>query len=335
MPEITFEQAKEFLNNINSEDKVAIIHDVDSDGFCSGILYYDWCKNKNTEVKHFPFEKISKIKDFELKKYNKVIICDLAADYMAEEVESIKDKQIFFADHHPRNTTLPKEVLEFVTVNDGNLPSSRTAGELTELKSWLSLAGTIVDSGQFYPENLEFINKHLKEIGMTFDEFKKNKSDIIRNFIIYFDKDYNKVFKILNKINSVNEILKLKEYSNPVKLEIEKFVDEFKTKSEKLGYINYFYFEPHFSVKVPVIGIISHQDRNGAYIFATPTSDKNYVSLSLRSNAKKENMPELVKAGISGLEDGSGGGHFSAAGGRILAKDIEKFKQNIVDFAKK
>ena len=49
MPEITFSQAKEFLNNITDKDHVAIIHHDDGDGFCAGILYYDWCKNKNAK----------------------------------------------------------------------------------------------------------------------------------------------------------------------------------------------------------------------------------------------------------------------------------------------
>ena len=335
MPEITFQQAKEFLDNINNKDKVAIIHDVDSDGFCSGILYYDWCKNKNAETEYFPFSRTSKLRDFELEKYNKVIICDLSSDYMTKEVEPIKDKQIFFADHHPRNTKLPEEVLELVTVNDGYFPTSRTAGELTGLKPWLSLIGTIEDAGQLYNENRGFINKYLKEVDMTFNEFKKNVSNVVGNFIIYFDKDYNKIFKILDGIKSVNEISKLKKYSNPVEIEIQKFVNEFKTKGEKFGHVNYFYFEPHFSIKVPVVGIISHQNKNAVYLFATPTSDGKYISLSLRSNSRKESMPKLVKAGITGLKDSSGGGHFSAAGGRILVRDIEKFKQNIRNFVKR
>jgi len=50
MPEITFQQAKEFLNNITRKDKVAVIHHDDGDGFCAGILYYDWCKLKKPKL---------------------------------------------------------------------------------------------------------------------------------------------------------------------------------------------------------------------------------------------------------------------------------------------
>ena len=43
-------------------------------------------------------------------------------------------------------------------------------------------------------------------------------------------------------------------------------------------------------------------------------------------------MADLLKAGIKGLEDGNAGGHAPAAGGIILAKDIDKFKKNIRHF---
>ena len=67
MPKINFNQAKEFLNNITSEDKVAVVHHDDGDGFCSGILLYDWCKKKEAEVKTFTFSiGKSKAKEYDL-----------------------------------------------------------------------------------------------------------------------------------------------------------------------------------------------------------------------------------------------------------------------------
>ena len=118
MPEITFQEAKQFLENITSEDKVAIIHHDDGDGFCSGILYYDWCKSKNATVEHFTYSiGKSHLKEFELEKFNKIIVCDLAPDFMAEEFERIKDKKILYADHHKRDRPIPEEILELVTVD--------------------------------------------------------------------------------------------------------------------------------------------------------------------------------------------------------------------------
>ncbi len=211
MSEITFSQAREFLDEISREDKIAIIHHDDGDGFCSGILFYDWCKNKNAMVKEFTYSiHKSKLKNFDLEEFNKVIVCDLASGFMAEELELIKDKRILYLDHHPRDVSLPKEVLEFSTVDNGYIPSSRTAGELTRIKPWLALVGTITDAGDLYPENQDFISEHLKQTRMGLDKFKEDITSTITNFLIYFEGDFDKAFEILQKVNSIGEVSQLK-----------------------------------------------------------------------------------------------------------------------------
>jgi len=135
---------------------------------------------------------------------------------MAEELELIKDKQVLYTDHHPREVPLPKEILELITINQGYIPSSRTTGELTELKPWLSLIGTITDSGNLYPENQNFIDEQLKKINMNLEEFQQNITSVVTNFLTYFDKDLDKAFKILQKINSIEEIKNLKNNSEPI-----------------------------------------------------------------------------------------------------------------------
>lgn len=330
MPEITFQETKDFLNSITSEDKVAIVHHDDGDGFCSGILYYDWCKDKKAEVEQFTYSiRKSKIKNFDLEKFNKVIVCDLASGFIAEELYQIKEKEILYTDHHPRESPLPEKVLELVTITQGYLPSSRTAGELTGLKPWLSLIGTINDSGELYPENQDFIDKNLKQINMTLDEFKENISSKMTNFLVYFHKDFDKAFEILQEVDTVEEISKLKKYSDPVEDEVQKFVEQYEDKKEKLGDVNFYYFEPTLPIKAPICGIIGHRDTNQVYIFATPKSDGKHITLSARSAPKKMNVCKLLKAGVMNLEESAAGGHDSAAGGIILAKDVEKFKTQI------
>ena len=331
MPEITFDQAKEFLEDITSKDKVAIIHHDDGDGFCSGILFYDWCKKQKATVEQFTYEiNKSSLEKLDLEKFNKIIVCDLASNFMAEEFELIRDKQVLYSDHHPREKTIPEEILELVTVDQGYIPSSRTAGELTGIKPWLSLTGTINDAGHKYPENQKFIDEHLKEINMTLEKFREEISSVVTNFLVYFDKKFDEAFEILKDINSIQEIKKLKKYSEPVENETQKFVEEYETKKERLGDINFYYFEPHF--KVPVSGIISQEHDEEIFIFASPKKDGKHISLSARNTSQKRNMADLLRAGINGLEDGNAGGHGAAAGGMILAKDLEKFKKNIRDF---
>ena len=333
MSEITFSQAREFLDEISREDKIAIIHHDDGDGFCSGILFYDWCKNKNAMVKEFTYSiHKSKLKNFDLAEFNKVIVCDLASGFMAEELELIKDKRILYLDHHPRDVSLPKEVLEFSTVDNGYIPSSRTAGELTRIKPWLALVGTITDAGDLYPENQDFISEHLKQTRMGLDKFKEDITSTITNFLIYFEGDFDKAFEILQKVNSIGEVSQLKKYSEAIEDEIEKFIGEYEDKKEKIGDVNFYYFKPHFSIKAPVTGIISQKNHEEIYIFATPKKDGKHLTLSARNTSQKENMANLLRAGVSGLEDGSAGGHPAASGGMILAEDLGKFKRNIKQF---
>jgi single-stranded DNA-specific DHH superfamily exonuclease len=333
MPTITQTQAKEFLDNISEKDKVAVIHHDDSDGFASGILFYDWCKSKKAKTEQFTYSiRTTKLKNLDLEKFNKVIVCDLASDFMAEELELIKEKEIFYTDHHPKERQLPEKTLELITTAQGYIPSSRTAGELTNLKPWLALCGTISDCGHYYPENQDFIDTNLKKLDMTLENFQQNITSVITNLLIYFNKDYDQAFKILQKIKSIKDISELKKYSEPIENEVQKFVTQYKEKKESLGNIDFYYFEPKFSVKGPVCGIISGKDLDRTYIFASPKNKTNKITLSARNTHKRINTVELLKAGINGLEESNAGGHPQAAGGIILAKDLGKFKQNIRNY---
>jgi single-stranded DNA-specific DHH superfamily exonuclease len=167
---------------------------------------------------------------------------------------------------------------------------------------------------------------------MTYEQFKLNITNIVTNFLIYFNENPSKAFKILQKISSLEEISKLKKYSEPVENEIKKFVEEFQTKKEKLGDIDFYYINPHFSIKGAIVGILSQQKTRDVFIFASP-KDK-HITLSARTNDRKKNVIDIIQAGISNLKFGNAGGHPAAAGGIIFAKDLEKFKQNIKDFTK-
>ncbi|MCK4996924.1 DHH family phosphoesterase [Candidatus Pacearchaeota archaeon] len=336
MGKITFEEAKEFLNKITNEDKVAIIHHDDGDGFCSGILYYDWCKEAGAEVEEFTYViSKSKIKDFDLKKFNKIIFTDLASGFMAEQLNIISDKEVFYTDHHPEEGVFPKEILTFITDKDGYIPSSRTAGKLTGIKPFLALTGTITDSGDLYAENDEFINSHLDKLGISLDDFKKDISSVISNTLSYLDKNHKKAFELLHELESIVDVKGLRKYADKIEDEIEKFVNEFEEEKEMIASANFYYFEPVLNVKGPVTGIISHSDHKKIYIFASPKEDGKYISLSARNTSQNPSMVEMLRAGVEGLEDGNAGGHPPAAGGMIHAKDLDKFKDNIREFLEK
>jgi single-stranded DNA-specific DHH superfamily exonuclease len=329
MPKINFKQAKEFLDNITNEDKVAVIHHDDGDGFCSGVLFYDWCKQKGAGVEAFSFSiNKSKIKDYDLKKFNKIIITDLASGFVAEQLDYISDKEVFYTDHHPEEGVFPKEILTLITSKGEYFPSSRTAQELTGLKPWLGLAGTISDAGELYKENEDYINNNLKNTGLSLDKFKEKITSVITNTLIYFDKNEDKAFDIIKNLNSIEEIESLKKYSNPVEDEIQKFVNEYGKKGERLGSVNFYSINPEFSIKTAVSSILSRNNPEEVFIFASSKND-GLISLSARNIVGKLTAKKVLAAGVKNLEDSRSGGHEVAAGGIIQAKDLEKFKENI------
>jgi len=105
-----------------------------------------------------------------------------------------------------------------------------------------------------------------------------------------------------------------------------------KTKKERLNDINFYYFEPKFSIKGIVANIISTKTNEEAFIFATPQKETNKITISARTQNDKRDLREILKAGVEGLEESNTGGHKRAVGGILKAEDIDKFKKNIRNF---
>ena len=336
MPEINFNQAKEFIDNITSEDKVAIIHHDDLDGFGSGILLYDWCKNKNAKAESFPTglteESIQKIAN-ELKDFSTILITDIPPAFISKNFKELKDKKILYIDHHQKDTEISDFILELRAPADKYIPASRTCQELTEIKPWLGVAGTIADIGYKYPENDEYINTFLKENDISLNKFEKEIVHPIIAFLIYFREDLPKAFEILKEINDFNKIESIKQYANEVETEIQIKVKAFEAEHEKIGDIYFYYLESKFRIKSVVGSNIGLNNPEKTLILATPISNER-LNLSFRDQAGKIDMSQMANETTKNLEDATGGGHKRAAGGTILVKDLEKFKQNIRNYIK-
>ena len=324
------------MNNISLKDKVAIILDNDPDGFCSGILFQDFCERTGAKTERFIYKRErAKFETFGLDDFNKIIITDIAPGLLNKNLEKIKDKKVLYMDHHPREFDSPKEINEYTTLERGYIPSSRSAFELTKGKKWISLVGTISDAAHLYKENDEFIKEALDEFQMSLEEFKEKVVFVISNFLIYFNKKRSEAYDILRKMNSIEDLSKIEKYSFKIKDEIYKYVNEFEEKNEKIENVNFYYINPKYSIKNSVAFEIGTKKENHdkIFIFASPKKD-NKISLSARNTSKKRDMADLLKAGIGNLE-GNAGGHAAAAGGLINKKDLEKFKENLQNYLKK
>ncbi len=328
-------QAQEFIDNISKTDNVAIITDHDPDGFTSGTLFFDHCLKKEAKVKQFTFSRnSSELEDFPLEEFNKIITTDLAAQTIVQILEKYKGKEILFMDHHPSDAKLPDSVIEYRTMYRGYIPSARSAYELTGGKKWLALSGVISDSGHLYKENEEFIKDALDNLNMTREEFEEKIASPISDSIIYLNKEAEKSFSIIQKLESPTKLDTVEKYSKPIQEETNKIISKFESDKENIEGIIYFYFKPKYSVKPIVINKISQRKENldKIFIFASP-KDNGKVTFSARSNSGKINLATLLKAGIGNLE-GKAGGHFNSSGGAVNSEDLEKFKENLCNFLK-
>ena len=327
-------QAQDFINNIRSQDNVAIITDHDSDGFTSGTLFFNYCLSKKAKVKQFTFSRgNSKIEDFPLENFNKIITTDLAAKTIIPVLEKYQNKKILFMDHHPKDTEIPESIIEYRTMYRGYIPSARSAYELTGGKKWIALIGVIIDAGDLYPENEEFIKKSLEEISMSLEEFKKEVAFPTADCIIYLNKEPEKAFSTIQKLDSIENLNSVKKYSKPIEEEAKRIFKEFEEEKETIEGVTYFYFEPKYSIKGKISGIsLQKENFDKIFIFASPKGKEN-VSFSARNSSKRMNMAELLKAGIGNLE-GAYGGHFAASGAMIKKEDLAKFKKNLKEFLK-
>ncbi len=179
---INQKQAKQFLENIQSKEKVAIVHHDDLDGFASGILIFDYLIKRNISPKTFvakigpePFKKHS------LKNSEKIIIVDLADDVIVKDLVEIKEKDILVIDHHPKNCNLPEKILEFNPAEEGYFPCSRVCYELIGGKQWLAVLGVLADKGDKYLENDSFLAKFFEKEKVKKEEF----SEIVKSLICY------------------------------------------------------------------------------------------------------------------------------------------------------
>jgi single-stranded DNA-specific DHH superfamily exonuclease len=327
-------KAKKFLSQINPDDKIAIIHHDDGDGFCSGIILNNFCKLQNAKTKTLTFNnKNSTLKKFNLKKFNKIIITDVPAKVMQPELHLIKNKQILYIDHHEK-INLPNKIQYYPTVDQGYIPCSRTAYELTNLRPDLALIGTISDSGDLYKENLCFIKKQLKNLNLSLEEFKTKYAHPFCDTIIYFKKKPNKAFKILSQISSLKEIFKIKKYADKAEKEIQKTVKKFKEKKKTYGEINLYIRNKKSQGKEIAVAIISKAEPKKIHLFLGP-QNKKYIGISARDQTKNANLPKLLEILTDNLPYAKVGGHPRASGGQILKKDLKQFIQNIKDYAKK
>ena len=330
--EIT-DKTKEFLEGIKPTDNVGLIFHDDLDGFASARLFHEFLIKKgcnNIEAGVFVIGKINPFGLEEIKRTDKLIVLDLGPNLVSFDLSKDK-KPTLYIDHHPRDESLILEdnIIEIRTIS--GIPVSRTAYRILEeyvtSLDWLALAGTLFDRGDKFQENIPFIRDVLIKNSLRLNDFNQNVVYALTSFIIYFEDNLRKAFSIMESIKTIQDIDKIKRYSEPIEREIERFVNLFDQEKKSFNGIDFFYFEPKFAVKSIVTSKISFENPDGVFVFATP--EEKIIRFSARNQSKTTDVAELLKRLVEGFDGATAGGHSASAGGAIRKEDLPRFLERL------
>jgi len=333
----------EFLDNLKKGDRIAILSHNDLDGIASAVIISEILKKKNLKTKeiHFltydynMFKRL--IPRLKKKKINKIFISDIANESDQEGYLELKEKfKIFVVDHHVFTKEYPKEMIKTSSEDCATFCLFELAKEYlgdsfnSQALIELVCATMIAEFSYSSPENLKYIQKFYPEVNSTNAYDNSKIGDICKQFsstLIYFTGNEKKVFKLILK----SKLKKMNKYVAIIEKEIEKELKRFKEKEEyfKDKKIHFYYNTPKFKISSVIGTKLSLQNQKETFILAY-NIDKKTIGVSARNQEGIEDMNLLMKKGINGLEHSNGGGHVKASGAKILKKDLNKFKENLL-----
>src|SRR3989338_2575619 len=307
MNEQLYSQFDDFVKGISNKDKIALIHDIDPDGICSGVVTHhalQRLRGRGIDVVHHqkPGEIPLTKKTLEVlknKKITKVITTDKAVDQEPEIVGSPVDPSRYCTSKLAYDLWSRHVDLEDV--------------------AWKACPGIVGDIA--YASWKNFVDKEIKKYkGRTpknpFDNIFGRIAELISQTECYDYRQMKKVFQILFTARRPHEVLNssLKKYAKVIQKEIDYYAKNVKKLAEfHPGKELIFYFlKSAHNIKSNLSTILSMKYPHMTLI--TCADQGTFVALSLRRQDQKVKMNDLVEKALQGLE-GSGGGHIPAAGG--------------------
>jgi len=329
----------DFFDSIKPGDRVGILTHIDLDGIASAIFLEKILESKQIKLEFIDFLEYgagmfqnSSIKLNE-KGITKLFILDLNADVAeADGFENLrKEFDVFFIDHHPISENLKdyKNILKSESSDCVTLVLNYLAKDYFDVDFlyWL-ICPTIVAEWSFRKkEYMDILEKDYPGITKeTLYNFSCGKiARKINSALIYYKDNIKKVYDLIKEkdLKSFDEVDKIVQ--DEIDFCVEKFKKEAEFYPEKNLY--FYYYTPKYNVMSTVVTILS--DGNGIFLFASDIDDDK-IKISARNNTTDDEVNLLIRKGILGLENSTGGGHKRAASGTILKKDLAKFKENLL-----
>jgi len=337
---------EKYVRNLTKEDRICIYHHSDSDGLCSGVIAAIAIERMiGKKVGHI-VAKHNKItitapvlKKLRKNKVNKLVCTDLCVDQDVKTAKAAeKFAKVLVIDHHKVYANLDSDKTTFVKsffMTDKYYPASKMVfdlfSKLVDISDldWLAAAGTIADGA--YRDWPDFINKIAAKHGYPIT------GDVLQSKFYFKVKviDYaeslgkeNECFKTLYATKNADDLEKKLSKYKIVEKEIKKWASLFDKKSEFHGDLAFYEFNPTYNIKSKVTNRICLKHGDKTLITLVP--EGRYYAISARRMDRTYAVNDLLTEAVKGLDGATAGGHAPAAGGLILKKDLQKFKDNVL-----
>lgn len=359
-----FEKAVEFIKNCRG--KTVIIYDTDGDGIGAAVIVAKTLKRLfNKYPKAVPGDHdllyITSSHD-EISRQNaeRIIIVDMSVDNKTGYISRLARKhKILIIDHHQSRKNMDRNK-NIVHVNPcfwkSKIPSFRyAASKLTfdicrkatdiEDLDWVAGVGIINDySGKSWKGFLNRIYKKYPYLkGKDLYSFE-NKLGYITHLITsgyYPKKRSGKIgYDACLKAETPMDIIKSKSASakrlkgmyDCIEKEIQETMKVWRERAELIDdkRLIILRLNTKFSIQSTISTKISIKKPNYTVIVARRSGKE--IHISFRRQDRKVDCGRLARASTKNLKNANGGGHAPAAGGKIMAKDWKKLKENIIRF---
>jgi len=331
-----------FIKSIKKEDKIAVLTHTDLDGIASAVFLSEILKINNLKIKIIKFLQYksglikSILSELLSNDITKLFILDFNCDADENGIEDFEElrKNIptFLIDHHPSSPNLKdkRNILKTKSEDCTALTVYNLGKEYFRKEKYIELvcSAMITDFSFTNKNNLEFIKEYYPDFNENYLKSSiGKKADLLSLALIYFRSKLIHPYKLI--LN--NKIEDLEKYSKFVKKEVDKILDDFEKNKESYPNKNIYiyYFENSFGILSYISTELSIKYPNKTIIIISPR-EKGFLGISGRNQTGDVDISNLIKKGISGLNNATAGGHKKASGGSIQKQDLDKFKENIL-----
>ena len=206
----------------------------------------------------------------------------------------------------------------------------------------MACIGIVSDST--YPTWKEFVDGTLKELDLPipkspFDSKLQEVGTLLYYGLAMDRLHAEKALQVYFEAKSYEEALTRMQEFSVVELEIQRILNSWKKSVEKYNDVYFIVVDPKYKVNSLLSNKISSEHKSTTIVVASlgkaDEGKEQMVSMSLRRQDGKINLPALLKelaAEVSGL---SGGGHLQASGAKCPLKEFEKFKKFFLQYHQK